>query len=112
MLCAVMSRKGGVFLGNKDVFVNVVGGLTISDPAIDLAVCAAIKSSVEDKVLSKTTIYFGEVGLTGEIRGTWGVDAVLSEAQRSGYTDLLVGRMKVGASKKVNVKKIYKIGSI
>lgn len=112
MLCAVMSRKGRVFLGNKDVFVNVVGGLTIADPAIDLAICAAIKSSVEDKALSKTTIYFGEVGLTGEIRGTWGVDAVLAEAQRAGYTDLVVGRMKVGASKKVNVKKVYKVSSI
>jgi len=112
MLCAVMSRKGKVFLGNKDVFVNVVGGLTISDPAIDLAVCAAIKSSVEDRVLSKSTIYFGEVGLTGEVRGTWGVDSVIKEAERSGYTDLIVGRMKVGASKKVNVKKVYKVSSI
>ena len=112
MLCAVMSRKGRVFLGNKDVFVNVVGGLTISDPAIDLAICAAIKSSVEDKPLSKGTIYFGEVGLTGEIRGTWGVDAIIKEAERSGYTDLIVGRMKVGASKKVNVKKVYKVSSI
>jgi len=112
MLCAVMSRKGNVFLGNKDVFVNVVGGLTVSDPAIDLAICAAIKSSVLDKPLSKSVIYFGEVGLTGEVRGTWGVDSVIKEAERSGYTDLIVGRMKVGATKKVNVKKVYKISSI
>ncbi len=112
MLCAVMSRKGSIFLGNKDVFVNVVGGLTVSDPAIDLAVCAAIKSSVLDKPLSKSVIYFGEVGLTGEIRGTWGVDSIISEAERSGYSDLIVGRMKVGSSKKLNVKKIYKITSI
>lgn len=112
MLCAVMSRKGKVFLGNKDVFVNVVGGLTISDPAIDLAVCAAIKSSVSDRPLSKSVIYFGEVGLTGEVRGTWGVDSIIKEAERSGYTDLIVGRMKVGVTKKVNVKKIYKVSSL
>lgn len=112
MLCAVLSRKGNVFLGNKDVFVNVVGGLTVSDPAIDLAICAAIKSSVVDKPLSKSVIYFGEVGLTGEIRGTWGVDSVIKEAERSGYADLVVGRMKVGATKKLNVKKVYKISSI
>ncbi len=112
MLCAVLLRKGNVFLGNKDVFVNVVGGLNINDPAIDLAVCAAIKSSVTDKVLSKDLIYFGEVGLTGEIRGTWGVEAVIKEAERSGYSSLVVGRMKVGASKKMNVKKIYKISNI
>lgn len=112
MLCAVLSRKGGVFLGNKDVFVNVVGGLNINDPAIDLAVCAAIKSSVSDKVLSKDVIYFGEVGLTGEIRGTWGIDAIIKEAERSGYKNLIVGRMKVGSSKKVNIKKIMKVTSI
>lgn len=112
MLCAVMSRKGGVFLGNKDVFVNVVGGLTVNDPAIDLAVCAAIKSSVGEKVLSRSSIYFGEVGLTGEIRGTWGVDSVISEAIRAGYNELIVGRMKVGNSKNLVIKKLTKINTI
>jgi DNA repair protein RadA/Sms len=112
MLCAVMSRKGGVFLGNRDVFVNVVGGLTVNDPAIDLAICAAIKSSVEDEALSKSRIYFGEVGLTGEVRGTWGVESVISEAVRAGYEELVVGRMKVGGTKKLKVKKVYKVKSI
>lgn len=112
MLCAVMSRKGGVFLGNKDVFVNVVGGLTVNDPAIDLAICAAIKSSVDDEALSKSRIYFGEVGLTGEVRGTWGVESVISEAVRAGYEELVVGRMKVGSVKKLKVKKVYKVKSI
>ena len=112
MLCAVMSRKGGVFLGNKDVFVNIVGGLNVSDPAIDLAVCAAIKSSVMDKALPKDVIYFGEVGLTGEVRGTWGVDSVIAEAQRAGYSELVVGRMKVGPTEKIKVRKVWKITSI
>ena len=112
MLCAVMSRKGKLFLGNKDVFVNVVGGLTVSDPSIDLAICAAIKSSVMDKPLSKNVLYVGEVGLTGEVRGTWGVESIIKEAERSGYSDLLVGRMKVGANEKVNVKKIYKVSTL
>jgi DNA repair protein RadA/Sms len=112
MLCAVMSRKGGVFLGNKDVFVNVVGGLSVSDPALDLAICAAIKSSVNDEALSKSKIYFGEVGLTGEVRGTWGVESVIAEAKRAGYEELVVGRMRVGAVGKLKVKKVYKIKSI
>jgi DNA repair protein RadA/Sms len=112
MLCAVMSRKGDVFLGNKDVFVNVVGGLSVNDPAIDLAICAAIKSSVSDEVLPKSRIYFGEVGLTGEVRGTWGVESVISEAVRAGYEELVVGRMKVGRTKKLKVKKVYKVKSI
>lgn len=112
MLCAVMSRKGGVFLGNKDVFVNVVGGLTVNDPAIDLAVCAAIKSSVNESVLSKSSVYFGEVGLTGEVRGTWGVDSVVSEAVRAGYDELVVGRMKIGQAKNLKVRKVQKINTI
>ena len=112
MLCAVMSRKGGVFLGNKDVFVNVVGGLSVSDPALDLAICAAIKSSVTDEALSKSRIYFGEVGLTGEVRGTWGVESVVAEAKRAGYEELVVGRMRVGQSKDLKIKKVYKINSI
>jgi DNA repair protein RadA/Sms len=107
-----MSRKGGVFLGNKDVFVNVVGGLTVSDPAIDLAICAAIKSSVNEQILPKSSVYFGEVGLTGEVRGTWGVDSVISEAVRAGYDELIVGRMKVGQGKKLKIKKIMKINSV
>lgn len=91
MLCAVLSRRGGVFLGDKDVFVNVVGGITVSDPAVDLAVCAAIKSAVKDSVLDKDSIYFGEVGLTGEVRGTWGLESVLSEASRVGYKSVHIG---------------------
>jgi len=91
MLCAVLSRRGGVYLGDKDVFVNVVGGVTVSDPAVDLAVCAAIKSAVKDNVLDRKSVYFGEVGLTGEVRGTWGIESVLSEASRVGYKKIYIG---------------------
>jgi len=98
MLCAVLSRRGNVYLGDKDVFVNVVGGITVSDPAVDLAVCAAIKSVVKDEVLDKKYIYFGEVGLTGEIRGTWGLDSVMAEASRVGYKGIYVGNAKIKKS--------------
>jgi DNA repair protein RadA/Sms len=109
MLCAVMSRKGGVFLGDKDVFVNIVGGLNVNDPAIDLAVCAAIKSSVKETVMENDTIYFGEVGLTGEVRGTWGFDSIVEEAQRSGYKKLIVGRAKIGKNSDIIIKKISRV---
>jgi len=98
MLCAVLSRRGNVYLGDKDVFVNVVGGITVSDPAVDLAVCAAIKSVVRDEVLDKKYIYFGEVGLTGEVRGTWGLDSVMAEASRVGYKGIYVGNAKIRKS--------------
>jgi DNA repair protein RadA/Sms len=103
MLCAVLSRRGGVFLGDKDVFVNIVGGLSISDPAVDLAVCAAIKSAVKDTVLNKDAVYFGEVGLTGEVRGTWGLQSVLSEASRVGYKELYIGDASFKGSSKLKV---------
>ncbi|OQB06274.1 MAG: hypothetical protein BWY21_01945 [Parcubacteria group bacterium ADurb.Bin216] len=112
MLCAVMSRKGGVYLGSKDVFVNVVGGLSVNDPAIDLAVCAAIKSSINDSLVPRDVVYFGEVGLTGEVRGMWGVDSIVSEAKRAGYSSLIVGRIKVGDTKGMKIKKISRVSAV
>ncbi len=85
MLCAVLSRRGGVYLNNKDVFVNVVGGLKVDDPSVDLAVCAAIKSSVMEKPLDNKFVYVGEVGLTGEVRGCFGWDSIVKESKRLGY---------------------------
>ena len=112
MLCAVMSRKGGVFLGDKDVFVNIVGGLSVNDPCIDLAVCAAIKSSARDTALGKESVYVGEVGLTGEVRGTWGAGTIADEAQRVGYKELVSGKIKLGKSKDINIKKVSQIKAI
>ncbi len=112
MLCAVLSRRAGVFLGDKDVFVNIVGGITVSDPAVDLAVCAAIKSAVKDEVLDRDYIYFGEVGLTGEVRGTWGLDSVLEEASRVGYKGVYIGDSNRKRSSKIKtfvVKDIKKL---
>jgi DNA repair protein RadA/Sms len=104
MLCAVLSRRGGVYLGDKDVFVNVVGGITVDDPALDLAICAAIKAAVDDTVLDKKTLYWGEVGLTGEIRSGFSVDSVMREARRVGYKTIIAAE-RPGKSSGLNVKK-------
>lgn len=112
MLCAVLSRKGNIFLGDKDVFVNVVGGLTVNDPSIDLAVCAAIKSAVKDIVLEKNSIYFGEVGLTGEVRGLWGFDSVVSEASRVGYKSIVAGKVKGSEKNGLEIRKVLRISSL
>jgi DNA repair protein RadA/Sms len=112
MLCAVLSRKGNVFLGDKDVFVNVVGGMSVNNPSIDLAVCAAIKSAVKDNILDRESIYFGEVGLTGEVRGSWGIDSVLSEADRVGYKSAVVGRAKAAKIGNLVVKKVSRLSSL
>ena len=112
MLCAVLSRKGDCFLGDKDVFVNIVGGLNVNDPSIDLAVCSAIKSSLSDDVISRDIVFFGEVGLTGEVRGSWGVDSVLKEASRVGYKKAQIGKVPTRGSDKIEVKKMSSIKAL
>ncbi len=69
ILLAVLERKGGVALGEQDVFLNVVGGLRMGDPAADLAVVAALLSAGADRPFTPGTAFFGEVGLGGEVRG-------------------------------------------
>ena len=69
ILLAVIEKKGGVALGEQDVFLNVVGGLRMADPAADLAVVAALLSAGADRPFAPGTAFFGEVGLGGEVRG-------------------------------------------
>lgn len=101
MLCAVLTRRGRVFLGDKDVFVNVVGGLNVDNPTLDLAICSAIKSAVDDKVVDSSFVYWGEVGLTGEVRGGFGFELVLKEAKRLGYSRIYIPKGKRAIGKKL-----------
>lgn len=88
MICAVLSRHSGVYLGDKDVFVNVVGGENINDTSIDLGVCASILSSVRNVPLQKGSVYVGEVGLTGLIREYWGLPQIMKDMSRLGLKPL------------------------
>jgi DNA repair protein RadA/Sms len=90
MVLAVLEKRGGLKLGDKDVYTATVGGMKITEPAIDLAVVLAIASSVEDVPLSPRLVSVGEVGLAGEIRRVAGVGRRLAEAQRLGFTHALV----------------------
>ena len=86
MLLAVLHRHGGIPLGDQDVFVNVVGGMRVSETAADLAVILAALSSFRDKPLGERLIIFGEVGLAGEIRPVPGGEERLAEAAKHGFT--------------------------
>ena len=86
MLLAVVEKRLGLPLGVCDVFLNVAGGLRIAEPAADLPVVAAVLSSYQDRPLDPGWIFFGEVGLTGEIRGVSQADRRLQEAARLGFT--------------------------
>jgi DNA repair protein RadA/Sms len=85
LLLAVLEKKAGVALGPRDVFVNVVGGLTLREPAADLGVIVALASSQADRPVRPGTVVFGEVGLTGEVRPVRLAEARLKEAARLGF---------------------------
>jgi DNA repair protein RadA/Sms len=76
-------------MGTKDVFVNLVGGLKIDDPAADLAVITAVASSARDKLLPKSVILIGEVGLGGEVRSVSRLDTRINEAKSLGFKSVI-----------------------
>lgn len=90
MLLAVLEKRVGFKLGQKDVFLNIAGGLRVADPALDLAVTSAILSSNVDMPVSKGWCMSGEVGLSGEIRPVTRIEQRIMEAEKLGMTDMLV----------------------
>ncbi|AYN69483.1 DNA repair protein RadA [Euzebyella marina] len=92
MLLAVLEKRAGFKLGAKDVFLNITGGISVDDPAIDLAVIAAILSSNEDIPIEKGVCFAAEVGLAGEIRPVQRVDQRILEAEKLGFTSIYVSK--------------------
>lgn len=86
MLLAVLEARCGLTLGMNDVYLNIAGGLRIQEPAADLAVAAALVSAATDRPTDPGMVYFGEVGLSGEVRQVSQPDARLREAQKLGFT--------------------------
>lgn len=101
MLLAVLEKRVGLRLSGSDVFVNVTGGLKLSEPAVDLGMVAAIVSSFRNRAIPGTSVLIGEVGLGGEIRSVPQLDARVREATKLGFTDIYVpesARAKASAS--------------
>ncbi len=92
MILAVLEKRAGFRLGTKDVFLNITGGISIDDPAIDLAVVAAILSSNEDIPIEEGYCFAGEVGLSGEIRPVNRVDQRIQEAEKLGFSTIFVSK--------------------
>lgn len=90
LLCAVMQKRGGINLSNQDVYVNIVGGIRLSEPAIDLAIILAIASAHSGKVINSKTVVFGEVGLSGEVRSINMPKVRLKEATKLGFNKAIV----------------------
>ncbi len=90
LLIAVLEKRAGLQLGGMDVFINVVGGLRILEPAVDMGIIATIASSAKEKPVDPRTFVFGEVGLSGEIRAVAQAEARLKEAAKIGFKKAVI----------------------
>jgi DNA repair protein RadA/Sms len=99
MLLAVLERRAGFKLATRDVFLNLAGGLRVTDPALDLAVIGAVLSSGVDKAISKSMCFGAEVGLSGEIRPVNRIENRIREAGRLGFGSIMIS----GAYEKINL---------
>lgn len=104
LLIAVLSKRAGVGLGSQDVYVNVVGGLKVGEPAVDLALALAIASSMRDKALPPDLVVFGEVGLGGELRSVNQAERRIKEAASLGFARALLPARNAGKGPNGNVE--------
>jgi DNA repair protein RadA/Sms len=95
MLLAVLEKRVGFKLAQKDVFLNIAGGLKVNDPALDLAVICAILSSNVDMPVHKGICMSGEVGLSGEIRQVTRIEQRISEAEKLGFTEMIIPKYNI-----------------
>ena len=86
LILAVLEKRAGFYFSNLDAYLNVVGGLRIDEPAVDLAVAMALVSSLKDTPIRDDTVVFGEIGLAGELRSVSHIESRVSEAYRLGFT--------------------------
>ncbi len=95
LLVAVLAKRGGVALSDKDIFLNVAGGIKIDEPAIDLGIISTTASSFLNKPIPRKTITFGEVGLSGEVRGVSQTELRLKEAVKLGFSRCLLSKKSI-----------------
>lgn len=100
MLLAVMEKRCGFRLGTKDVFLNIAGGIRVDDPAIDMAVVAAVLSSNADIAIPRTICCSAEIGLSGEIRPVNRIEQRIREAQKLGFEKIIVSKYNKGLDPK------------
>lgn len=101
LILAVLEKRAGFYFSNLDAYINVVGGLRLDEPSVDLAVAMALVSSLKDQEIREDTIAFGEIGLAGELRSVNHIEARIIEAARLGFTRCVI---PYNNAKKVHVK--------
>ena len=114
LLISVLEKKNGIQLMDQDIFVNVVGGIKVIDPAIDLSMSVAIFSAFNDKSIEEDMIILGEVGLSSEIRSVSYIDIRLKEAQKLGFKKAIIPKYNYQSRKDIRdcMKEIYPVSKI
>jgi len=110
LIIAVLAKRANINLSNQDVFVNVVGGMSIREPAMDLAVAMALVSAYKNKPIKRDLVIFGEIGLAGEVRSVDNVDRRVNEAQKLGFKSVVLPKAsKTSSVKGVSLEKVKDI---
>jgi len=104
LLIAVLEKRAAMSFAGQDVYLNIAGGLKINDTAADLAVVAALASSLKDKPIAEKSLYIGEVGLGGEVRRIPFLKQRLSEAEKMGFKHAVLPVSKTAGTSKMNLK--------
>lgn len=113
LILAVLERRCGLFFGASDVYVNVIGGLRLDEPAADLGVAMAVISAAKDFVLPEKTLFIGEIGLAGELRAVSGIEKRLNEAASLGFTRAIIpARNKPKGSFHLEIVPAYSIKDV
>ncbi|MDP2350137.1 MAG: DNA repair protein RadA [Chloroflexota bacterium] len=112
LLVAVLGRRAGIGLSGHDVYANLAGGLSVTEPGLDLPLALALASSLRDRPLVPGTVAVGEVGLLGELRSVGGLDRRLREAARLGFTRAIVPRSSRGQPAAPAAMEVLVVGSL
>ncbi len=110
MIIAVLEKRAGYYFSNTDTYINIVGGLKIDEPAIDLTIALALISSLKDVPIDDKVIAFGEIGLAGEVRGVSNCEQRITEAARLGFTKCIIPRQNLRNISKKTLDMIEVIG--
>lgn len=116
LMLAVLEKHGGFQFGNKDVFLNIVGGFRSDAPSLDLAVMMALLSSFEDRNLPLKTCFIGEVGLSGELRAVDKIEKCISEVEKLGFETVIIPQANLkhlqNHNYKIEILKFYKVEEV
>ena len=104
LMTAVLEKRGGVALGNQDIYVNVMGGIKLCEPSADLAVVAAVLSAARNIAVPKSYAIFGEVGLTGEVRAVSQVEKRVKECIKMGIEHVILPKANLKGLEKYREK--------